>query len=314
MVDTFRYVVVRVGSGLVTLLVVSVIIFMLMHSIPGGPFGNIQSGLSPVAKANMMRIYGLNKPLVTQYVDYMKSFFTLQLGFAWQNPGIPMTILIAGAFQVSLSVASIGLVYGVVGGLALGILSVMKLSTWGDQVITMVMTALLTTPTFVISIVLITVFAVWTRMFPAAGWGGWQYMVLPAIAYGINPLGTVARYTRNAMADEIFKQHVQVAQAKGLSRTRAILKHVLRNAAGPIITVIAPMLPGILTGSVFIESIFNVPGLGAYFVSAIETRDYPLELTLILFITVFTILAYLVSDLLLVVFDPRVQLGKVLYD
>lgn len=310
----FRYITGRIASGTITLVIVSLLIFLLMHAIPGGPFGNIQSGLSPTTKANILRVYGLNKPWQIQYLDYMRGFVQLNLGVAWQNPGEPMATLIAQAFRVSLSVASIGLVYGVVGGLFLGVIASMKLTTWVDQVITIIMTALLTTPTYVISIALITIFAVWLRLFPAAGWGGWQYMVLPAVAYGINPLGTVARYTRNAMAEELFKQHVQVATAKGLSRWRTMIKHVLRNAAGPIVTIIAPMLPGLLTGSVFIEAIFNVPGLGAYFVSAIETRDYPLEMTLILFVTIFTIAIYLLSDLLLVAFDPRVQLGQVIYD
>lgn len=310
----FQYVVSRLLSSLFSLVIVSMIIFLLMHAIPGGPFGAIQRGLSPAAEANLYRIYGLNRPLWQQYLTYMWGVVHLNLGVAWQDPGEPMLTLIGHTFLVSASVAGIGLAYGIIGGIVLGVLAVRFRGGALDSLITVASTMALTTPTFVISIAIIMIFAIGLHLLPAGGWGGISYMVLPALAYGINPLGVVARYTRNAMAEELYRQHVTVALAKGLSMNRTLIRHVLRNAGGPIATIVAPMLPGLLTGSVFIEAIFNVPGLGGYFVSAILTRDYPLEMTLILFVTVFTVVTYLAADVLLVAFDPRVRLGAVTYD
>lgn len=306
----WRYTLNRLVSSAVSFFAVSVIVFVLMHALPGGPFGNIQRGLSPVEKQNIARLYGLNKPLLDQYLSYMNGLLHLNLGVSWESPGEPMLQLIGTGLAISASVAVIGLGYGIMVGLLLGVLAVRYRWRWVDPLINVSATVLLTTPTFVIAIILISVFAVGLHWFPSGGWGGLPYMVLPAIAYGINPLGTVARYTRNALMDEIEKPYVRVAMSKGLTATSAAVKHALRNSAVPLITIVVPMIPGILTGSVFIEAIFNVPGLGGYFVSAIENRDYPLEMTLTLFVSVLMILAYLISDLFAAFVDPRIRLGK----
>lgn len=305
-----RYILWRLFSSVVTLAIVSFIIFLMMHAIPGGPFGNIQSGLSPTTKANMMKLYGLNLPLVTQYLHYINGLVHLNLGVAWEAPGEPMTKLIGTSLLISASVAIFGLVYGVVGGIFLGIIAVRYKLRFIDQLINVFSTVLLTTPTYVIAIFLITIFAVDLKWLPAGGWGGAKYMLLPAIAYGINPLGSVARYTRNAMMEEVNKQYVQVAASKGIKENTVLIRHVLRNSLGPIITIVSPMIPGLLTGSVFIESIFNVPGLGGFFVSAIMNRDYPLEMTLTIMVAAMMVLAYLFADILNIVVDPRIRLGK----
>lgn len=300
----------RLLSSAVSFIIVSFLIFLLVHAIPGGPFGNIQRGLSAVAEANMMKLYGLNLPLTVQYLHYMNGLIHLNLGVAWESPGQSMLQLIGTSLAISASVASFGLAYGIVGGVFLGVLAAQYRSRTLDSVINLLSVVALTTPTYVVAIFLISFFAVGLHWFPAGGWGGLRYMVLPAVAYGVNPLGTVARYTRNAVVEEVNQLYVQVALAKGLRSAVVMARHVLRNSLVPIVTIVAPMVPGLLTGSVFIEAIFNVPGLGGYFVSAIVNRDYPLEMTLILFVTILTVLAYLLSDLLAAAIDPRIRLGS----
>lgn len=305
-----RYILTRLASSVVTLIIVSFLIFLMMHAIPGGPFGDIQAGLSPVMEENMKRLYGLNLPLMTQYLHYINGLIHLNLGVAWESPGEPMLQLIGTGLGISASVAAFGLLYGIIGGILLGIIAVRHQSKWIDQFINVCSTVVLTTPTYVVAIFLITVFAVSLKWVPAGGWGGVKYMVLPAVAYGVNPLGTVARYTRNAMMEEVNKQYVLVASSKGLSDYAVLIRHVLRSSLGPIINIVAPMIPGLLTGSVFIEAIFNVPGLGGYFVTAILNRDYPLEMTLMIMMAVFMVITYLVADLLNVAADPRIRLGQ----
>ena len=197
---------------------------------------------------------------------------------------------------------------GVPLGILLGMAAALWRNSWIDYLASAVATLGLTIPVFVTSMLLILVFAVWLGWLPAKGWGEPRNWILPIIAYATIPLATYARYTRSAMLDTLNKPFVTVLRAKGLSERRIIFQHVLRNSAIPMVTVFLPMFVGIATGSIFVEAMFRVPGLGAYFVSSIRNRDYPLEMSLILMITILFCLSYLISDILYAWLNPRIRI------
>ncbi len=181
-------------------------------------------------------------------------------------------------------------------------------NTWIDYLASALATLGLTIPVFVISTLLILVFAVWLHWTPASGWGEPKRWILPIAAYAAVPLATYARYARSAMLDTLNKPFVTVLRAKGLSERKIIFQHVLRNSAIPMVTIFLPMFVGIATGSIFVEAIFRVPGLGAYFVSSIDKRDYPLEMALMLMISALFCVSYLVSDILYALLNPRIRI------
>lgn len=304
-----RYIVGRVVSWSVSIAVVSVIVFGMMHSIPGGPFDEEKMPLSPEAKVNIMKKFGLDRPLYVQYLKYMSGILRFDFGYSYQSPGETVGQVIARTLPISATVGGIGLGIGILGGLLLGVAAAIHRNSWADYVTTTLATSAIITPVFVAAILLILVFALVLHWLPTGGWGGVRYWILPAITYSLLPLGTVARYTRASLLDVSGKQFIAVAKAKGLPGWKVVYKHMLKNAMGPILTVTLPMVPGVMTGSIFVEQIFNVPGLGRYFVTSIMKRDYPLEMALIMMVSVLVGLAYLITDILYAVIDPRVQLG-----
>jgi ABC-type dipeptide/oligopeptide/nickel transport system permease component len=299
----------RVGSVLVTFLVVSILIFTMMHAIPGGPFDAGEMPLPPAVRDKIMAQYGLDQPLWEQYLRYMWGVVRLDFGVPFQSPGETVLSLLADAWVPSLVLGGLGVLIGVPLGILLGIAAALNRNTWIDYLASGVATLGLTVPVFVTSMLLILVFAVWLNWLPASGWGEPQKWILPIIAYATIPLATYARYTRSAMLDTLNRPFVTVLRAKGLSEGRIIYAHVLRNSAIPMVTVFLPMFIGTATGSIFVEAMFRVPGLGSYFVSSIRTRDYPMEMALMLMLTVMFCLAYLISDILYAWLNPRIRSG-----
>jgi ABC-type dipeptide/oligopeptide/nickel transport system permease component len=244
-----------------------------------------------------------------QYFRYMAGVFQFDFGVPFQSPGETVLQLLARAWPPSLILGGLGVLIGAPLGILLGMAAALRRNTWVDYLASTVATIGLTIPVFVTSMLLILVFAVWLGWLPASGWGSPRKWILPIIAYATIPLATYARYTRSAMLDVLNKPFVTVLRAKGLSERRIIFQHVLRNAALPMVTVFLPMFIGTATGSIFVEAMFRVPGLGAYFVSSIETRDYALEMALILMITMLFCLAYLISDIAYAMLNPRIRVG-----
>lgn len=299
----------RTLSMFATFIVVSIVIFLMMHSIPGGPFDGYDMPLPDNIKARLMADLGLDKPLWEQYLRYMWGVFRLDFGVPYQSPGETVMGLIAHAWVPSLVLGGLGVLIGAPLGILLGMAAALKRNSWIDYVASTIATLGLTIPVFVISTLLILVFAVWLKWTPASGWGEPKRWILPIAAYAAVPMATYARYARSAMLDTLNKPFVTVLRAKGLSERRIVFQHVLRNSAIPMITIFLPMFVGIATGSIFVEKIFRVPGLGAYFVSSIEKRDYPLEMALMLLISALFCISYLVSDILYALLNPRIRLG-----
>jgi ABC-type dipeptide/oligopeptide/nickel transport system permease component len=303
------YFVRRVFSMLVTFIAVSIVIFLMMHAIPGGPFDGNDMPLPDAVREKLMAQLGLDQPLYVQYLRYMWGVLHFDFGVPYQSPGETVIQLLARAWVPSLVLGGLGIVVGAPLGILLGVAAALKRNSWIDYVASAVATLGLTIPVFVISMLLILLFAVWLGWLPASGWGQPQRWILPILAYAAVPLATYARYTRSAVLDTLNKPFVTVLRAKGLSERKIIFQHVLRNSAIPMVTIFLPMFVGIATGSIFVEAMFRVPGLGAYFVSSIDKRDYPLEMALMLLITMLFCLSYLVSDILYALLNPRIRFG-----
>ena len=305
-----RYILGRLASITLTFFVVSVIIFLMMHAVPGGPFDGNDMPVSDAVKAKLNASLGLDRPLYVQYFSYMWGVLQFDFGIPFQSPGETVLDLLARAWPPSLLLGGLGVLIGAPLGILLGMAAALNRNTWIDYLASAFATLGLTIPVFVTSMMLILVFAVWLNWLPASGWGKPNSWILPVIAYATIPMATYARYTRSAMLDVLNKPFVTVLRAKGLSERRIIFQHVLRNAALPMVTVFLPMFIGTATGSIFVEAMFRVPGLGAYFVSSIELRDYPLEMALILLITLMFCLAYLISDIIYALLNPRIRFGS----
>ena len=303
------YVLRRLMSICVTFFVVSVLLFVMMHAIPGGPFDAVEMPLDDAVKAKIMARYGLDQPLYVQYLKYMWGVLHFDFGIPYQSPGETVLELLGRAWIPSLVLGGAGVLIGAPLGIALGLVAALHRNSWVDYVASVISTLGLTVPVFVTSMLLILVFAVWLNWLPASGWGEPKKWILPIVAYAAIPMATYARYTRSAMLDTLNKPFVTVLRAKGLPERKIIFQHVLRNSAIPMVTVFLPMFIGTATGSIFVEAMFRVPGLGAYFVSSIETRDYPLEMAPVLMITVMFCLAYFLADIAYALLNPRIRLG-----
>lgn len=303
------YIIKRLFSVAITFFIVSLVIFLMMHAVPGGPFTEKDMPLSAEVKAALNARLGLDKPLWVQYVNYMAGVLQGNWGVPYQSPGETVVSLLQKAWLPSLVLGGSGVIIGAALGILIGIAAALKRNSWIDYLASTLSVLGLTIPVFVISMLLILIFAVWLGWLPASGWGKPERWVLPIAAYAAIPLATYARYTRSAMLDTLNRPFVTALRAKGLSEGRIIFQHVLRNSALPMVTVFLPMFMGTATGSIFVEAMFRVPGLGSYFVSSITNRDYPLEMALVLMFTIGICLAYLIADLVYAWLNPRIRIG-----
>lgn len=307
-----RYLIGRIIGLIIVLLIVSILAFLLMHSVPGGPFDEEKSPLPPAAKANILAKYGLDKPLHEQYLLYMANAIRGDFGISFQSPTETVIDLIARAWPVSIQLGGLAILLAFSTGLICGIVAAVKQNTWIDYVVTFISTLGITVPSFVIAIWLLLVFSVQLGWFPTGGWpaGGedWNTMVLPVITLALGPSALVARYTRSSMVEVIRSEYIRTARAKGLSTNLVIMRHALKNALIPLITILAPQIPNLITGTIFVEVIFRVPGLGKFFVSSIYLRDYPMIMATMLLVAFLWSITYLLSDILYTVVDPRIRL------
>jgi len=305
-----RYLLGRLGGILIVFFIVSVVIFLLMHAIPGGPYNEDKVPLSPEAKANYLRKYGLDRPLVEQYLLYMSNALRGDFGVPFQSPTETVTGLIARTWPVSASLGLAALLVALPLGLLLGTLAAARQNTWIDYATSTTATLGLTVPNFVVAVWLVLLFAVQLKWLPTGGWGAWYHYIMPVAALALAPMALTARYTRTSILEVARADYIRTARAKGLSDRQIMTRHTLRNAMIPLLTILAPQIPNLITGTIFIESIFRVPGLGKFFVTSILGRDYPMIMALLLLVAVVWSLVYLLTDILYTIVDPRVRLGK----
>jgi peptide/nickel transport system permease protein len=306
----------RLTGILVVFTIVSMLAFVLMHSIPGGPFDEEKAPLPPAAKENILHKYGLDRPLYEQYALYMWSALHGDFGISFQSPTETVVQLIARAWPTSMQLGGMAIVLAATIGLTSGILAAVHQNTWIDYVVTLVSTLGITVPNFVIALWLLLVFAVGLGWLPTGGWpssgdSDFKALILPVVTLALGPSALVARYTRSSLVEVLHAEYIRTARAKGLRDHAVVLGHALKNALIPLITILLPQIPNLITGTIFVEVIYRVPGLGKFFVSSIYLRDYPMIMATMLLVATLWSLTYLLSDVLYTVVDPRVRLfGK----
>ncbi|MFI9578278.1 ABC transporter permease [Staphylococcus capitis] len=295
----------RLGYMFVSLFIIISITFFLMKLMPGSPFNDAK--LSPEQKQILAEKYGLNDPVGVQYLNYLKNVISGDFGNSFQYHNQPVWDLISPKLIPSLEMGLIAVMIGIVLGSFLGVIAAVKQNTWIDYLATTVSVIAVSVPSFVLAVLLQNVFSVQLRWFPVAGWEGLPTIVLPSLSLSAIVMATVSRYIRSEMIEVLNSDYILLAYAKGVPQYKIIFVHALRNALIPVITVIVPMTANIMTGTLTIENIFGVPGLGDQFVRSIATNDFSLIMAITILFSSFFIVSIFVVDILYGIIDPRIR-------
>jgi ABC-type dipeptide/oligopeptide/nickel transport system permease component len=304
------YLVRRILSVIPSMLLVYTIIFALIHLTPGNPWDNLDKPFPPDVLQNLNAKYHLNDPLWKQYVDYLAGVVTrFDFGPSYKRT-LTANDIIGQYFPVSLQLGAVSFVLAVVFGVGLGTISAVRQNTIVDHVAMFFSVFGVATPSFVITTLMIVLFAVDLHLVPTSGWNGLlsKEIIIPAIALALGPMAVIARFARASILETIRLDYVRTARAKGLTSVRVILRHALPNALIPVVTVSSVTLADLITGSFFVESICGVPGIGRYFVSTVQDRDYPVLMAVTLLYAVIIWVMNLIADLSYAAIDPRVRL------
>ncbi|MCV3243647.1 ABC transporter permease subunit [Mesorhizobium sp. ZC-5] len=304
----FFYLLRRLLTAIPTMFVIVTIAFFLIRVAPGGPF-NQERGLSPEIKANLEAQFGLNDPLWLQYWNYLKNLLHGDFGPSYNLPDFTVAELFSEGLKVSIPLGLSALIVALLLGGTLGIIAALNQNKSGDYAVIAVATAGSTIPTFVIAPIIQLLFGLTWKLLPVGGWGGGAFinMVGPVLTLALPQMAIVARLMRGSMIESLRSHHIRTARAMGLSDWSVVVKHALRGAVLPIVSYAGPAAAALLTGSIVVETIFAIPGVGRYFVQAALNRDYTLVMGTVVVIALFTIVFNLIVDIMYAVVDPRVR-------
>jgi len=303
---TLWYIVKRVFLALVTLWAVITITFFVMKAVPGDPFAS-EKAVSPAAKAALEAKYGLDKPLFEQYVNYLKGAATFDFGPSLKQRGRQVTDIIVDGMKTSAKLGVIALILATSLGILFGAVAALRRNSFVDKLIMVMTTAFVSMPSFIMGSLLLILFSIQLKLLPANGAaeGG---LILPIITLSLYPMSYITRLTRSSMLDVLGQDYIRTAKAKGVSQINILLHHALKNSLIPVVTYLGPELAYIVTGSLVVEQIFAVPGIGRAFVNSITGRDYTLIMGTTVVLASLIVIMNLVSDVLYKVLDPRINL------
>lgn len=305
------YIVKRFFASILTMFVLITITFFLMHAVPGGPFSPAEERKVPKSVMEKMEEkFGLNEPLSVQYVNYLKSIAQGDLGFSFKQSDVTVNELISRGFPVSAKVGLVAIVVALIVGMLLGITSAIKRGKWADWASMIFATVGISIPNFVITVLMLFLFAVVLKLLPTYGLSSWKHYILPVIGLAFGPIAYIARLMRSSMLEVMRQDYILTARAKGVPEYRVIFKHALKNAIIPIVTYLGPLVAALLTGSFIVERVFSIPGIGRDFVTGISDRDYSVILGLTVFLGLFIILANFIVDVLYAIIDRRVKIEE----
>lgn len=310
----------RILTGFVTLFLVVTLTFVLLHKLPGDPFEG-EKAIPPQVKANLMAKYNLDKPLSEQYVTYLKQLAHGDLGLSMKEKGRTVNKVIRTSFPVSADLGGRAILFGLVLGIPLGIIGAIYRNKWEDRGAMLIAVIGISVPSFVIAGllqlyvvnihkgILIDKWHLPLGKILLTGWDSPSKKILPVIALGLFTVAMIARLMRSKMIEIMEQDYIKLAVAKGVKPFNIIIKHALRNAILPVITVISPTIAGVLTGSFVIETMFGIPGLGKYYISSIVDRDYTMVLGVTVFYAAFLIIMMIIMDLVYALVDPKIKLS-----
>ncbi len=301
------YVVKRLLLAVLTVLLICTITFFVMHAVPGGPFVG-EKATTPAVQAAMEAKYGLDKPLAEQYFTYLKDIVTkFDFGPSLKQRGRSVKDIIFDGMRTSLKLGLIAAAVSTVIGVVLGAVAALRRNKLIDRIIMVITTAFVSMPSFIMGSLLLILFAIKFPMVPANGTTS-AGLILPVVTLALYPMAYITRLMRSSMLDVLGQDYIRTARAKGVSGMRIIFGHALKNSLIPVLTYLGPMLAYIVTGSLVVERIFAVPGIGRQFVSSITNRDYPMIMGTTIVLASLIVIMNLVTDILYKVVDPRITL------
>ena len=321
MKNVLKFLIKRILMGFVTLWLVITITFFLLHLLPGDPFQS-EKAIPPKIKENLMAKYHLDKPLGFQYVEYLKSISKGDLGMSMKVRGRTVNDVIVDSFPVSADLGARAIIFALVVGIPLGIIAALKRGKYQDKISMVIAIIGISVPSFVLAGlmqkyavdfhngILIDKLNLPLFRILLSGWDDPSKKILPVIALGLYTVALIARLLRDKMIEVMGQDYIRLAIAKGVKPKDIVLKHALRNAILPIITIMGPTIAALLTGSFVIEQIFTIPGLGKYFVQSINDRDYTMVLGVTVFYAIFLIIMMIIMDIVYALVDPKIKLGK----
>ncbi|MDE2384044.1 MAG: ABC transporter permease subunit [Alphaproteobacteria bacterium] len=303
-----RYTLRRLLTAVPTLFLIVTISFFLMHVAPGGPF-DMEKGIPPEIKKNIEHVFHLDEPVWRQYLDYLGNLAHGDLGPSYVILNFSVAELFSIGLKISAWIGAWAMVFALVVGVFLGVVAALRQNRWMDYAVIALATAGSTLPTYVIAPIYQLVFGLLLRLTPVGGWGdgSFSHAIGPIITLGLPQLATVARLMRGSMIESLNAHHIRTARAMGLSDYSVVVRHAMRGAVLPVISYAGPAAAQLITGSIIVETIFQIPGVGRYFIDSALNRDYTLVMGTVVMIAVFTIVFNFIVDLLYAVIDPRVR-------
>ncbi len=306
----FKYILKRLGMAVVTLWAIITITFILMNAVPGDPIRS-ESKMPPAVYENLKERYGLNKPYHEQYMIYLSKMARGDFGESMKSRTQTVNQMIGSGFPISAYLGLQALIVALCFGPVLGVVASLNQNKWPDYLSMVVAILGISVPSFVLGTVLIQFIAAKSGgVLPVAGWTSFKHTILPTIALAMSPLAFTARLMRSSMLEVLNQDYIKTATSKGLARGTVIVKHAIRNAILPIISVLGTITTNLVVGSFVIEKLFGIPGLGMYFVSSITNRDYPIIMGTTVFYAMVLIIMLLIVDIAYVLIDPRIKLMK----
>ena len=308
------YVTKRLLEALFVIWVIATLTFLMLRFLPGGPF-DAEKALPPEIKANIEAKYGLNRPLGTQYVDYLVKTAQGDFGESYKYIGRPVASIIAETLPISFQLGFYSLLLAFALGIPLGVFAASKHNSWLDNALMIFAISGVALPSFIVGPLLVMVFCFgipysgFEGLLPPALWDSPINYILPVVTLGLRPAAIIARMTRSSMLDVIQADFVRTAKAKGVSAQVVLYKHVLKNSLIPVLTISGPLISGVMSGSFITEIVFGIPGMGKHLVQSVTNRDYPLILGMTLVFSGMLVAANLIVDLLYTVVDPRIKLS-----
>lgn len=307
--DTVKYILKRILMAILTIFIAATITFFLMKLVPGSPFATEKT--NEIAQQALNEKYGLDKPVLVQYKIYLEQLLHGDLGVSYKlQKNVPVTTIIKQSFPISAKIGVMAIVFAVLVGIPLGCVSALKRGKLSDSIIRVVSTLGISVPSFVIATASMLLFAIELNILPTYGLSGPSSYILPVFTLGFYPMCYIARLMRSSMLDVLGQDYIRTARAKGMSEGVVTFKHALKNSLIPVITYLGPLVAFTLTGGFVVEKVFNIPGLGRYFIKAIDARDYNLIMGMTVFLASIIILMNLVCDILYKLVDPRIKLDK----
>ena len=321
MKNILKFLIKRIAMGLVTLWLVITITFFLIHMLPGDPFQS-EKAIPPKVKENLMAKYHLDRPLGEQYVEYLKNIAKGDLGASMKVRGRTVNDVINKSFLTSADLGARSIIFALALGIPLGIIAALKRGKFQDRLSMIVAIIGISVPSFVLAGlmqkyfvdvhngILIDKFNLPLVRILLSGWDRPEKKILPVITLGLYTVALIARLLRDKMIEVMGQDYIRLAIAKGVKPKNIVFRHALRNAILPIITIMGPTIAAVLTGSFVIEKMFSIPGLGKYFVDSINDRDYTMVLGVTVFYAIFLIVMMILVDIVYVLVDPKIKLGK----